>query len=151
MIIDADLEKMDWRWSPMQPGDVLIHNCLTVHKGLPNYADTMRVSADYRYQPLSEPVGEKYLGVAHQMSSWEKLYQGWEGNEYKYYWHDLDLQVVPFSYHWYDRRDEQAIAMGQAGDNEALIALENITLKHRDPLMRQRAEQALAQLRANAA
>jgi len=144
MVIDADLDGLDWRWSPMAPGDVLVHNCLTVHRGRPNRSEAMRVSMDSRYQPLSEPVGEKYLGVSHQMRTWDELYQGWDGDDYKYYWCDLDLEVVPFSYRWYDRRDRRAIEMGEAGDPEAAVALENIALKHRDPAMRRRAEEALA-------
>ena len=150
MVIDADLESLDWRWSPMQPGDVLIHNCLTIHRGLPNTSRTMRVSMDSRYQPLSAPIGEKFLGVSHQMKDWADLYEGWSDDAYKYYWRDLDLDIVPFTYRWYDRRDERAIAMGEAGDPEAAVALENITLKHRDPSMRARAEAALATLTARA-
>lgn len=146
MVIDADLDHLDWRWSPMRPGDVLIHNCVTVHKGLPNRSRHMRVSVDARYQPLSAPVAEKCLGVSHQMKTWDDLYQGWEGDEFKYYWRDLDLEVEPFTYHWYDRRDRRAIEMGEAGDREALVALENIVLKHRDPQMRDRAKAALVNL-----
>ena len=117
MVIDADLDACDWRWSPMRIGDVLIHNCQTIHKGLPNASGAMRVSMDCRYQPLSEPVGEKYLGVSHQMRSWEDLYADWEEDDpLKYYWRDLPLAVQPFEYRWYDRRDERAIEMGEAGD-----------------------------------
>ncbi|MEM7252002.1 MAG: phytanoyl-CoA dioxygenase family protein [Pseudomonadota bacterium] len=150
MIIDADLSALDWRWSPMVLGDVLIHNCLTVHRGLPNRSPNMRVSMDARYQPLAEPIGEKYLGVSHQMKDWDDLYRGWTGDEFKYYWKTLNLDVVAFSYHWYDRRDERAIEMGEAGDREATVALENIVLKHRDPDMRARATAALASLNATA-
>ena len=146
MVIDADIDDLDWRWSAMAPGDVLIHNCVTVHKGLPNRSRAMRVSVDARYQPLSAPVAEKCLGVSHQMKTWEDLYRGWEGDEYKYYWRELDLNVEAFSYYWYDRRDHRAIEMGEAGDKEATVALENITLKHRDPDMRARASRALANL-----
>ena len=151
MIIDADLDACDWRWSPMRVGDVLIHNCRTIHKGLPNSSGAMRVSMDCRYQPLSEPVGEKYLGVSHQMRSWEDLYAGWaEDDPLKYYWRGLPLAVEPFEYRWYDRRDERAIEMGEAGDPEALLALENIALKHRSAAVRRRAETALLRLRAAA-
>lgn len=149
MVIDADLHAFDWRTGTLELGDVLIHNCLTVHKGLANKAKTLRVSVDARYQPRCEPVGEKHLGVSHQMKSWEELYTGWEGDEYKYYWRKHDLEVVPFEYRWYDRRDKRAIAMGEAGDPEAAVALENITLKHRDADMRERAARALAQLNAS--
>ena len=149
MVIDADLDACDWRWSPMQVGDVLIHNCQTIHKGLPNSSGAMRVSMDCRYQPLSEPVGEKYLGVSHQMRSWADLYADWaEDDPLKYYWRDLPLTVQPFEYRWYDRRDERAIEMGEAGDPEALLALENISLKHRSTDVRRRAEAALSRLRA---
>ena len=150
MEIDADLDALDWRWSPMEPGDVLFHNCLTVHKGLPNNSKTMRVSVDARYQPLAEPVGEKYLGVSHQMRTWDELYAGWQDDTYQYYWKNLELDVVPFTFHWYDRRDRRAIEMGNAGDANAAVALENITLKHRDPMMRKAAEAALATLKDSA-
>jgi ectoine hydroxylase-related dioxygenase (phytanoyl-CoA dioxygenase family) len=147
MVIDADLNALDWRWSPMRVGDVLIHNCQTIHKGLPNQSGRMRVSMDCRYQPLSEPIGEKYLGVSHQMRSWDELYADWaEDDPLKFYWRDLDLKVEPFTYHWYDKRDERAIQMGGAGDPEALVALENISLKHRDPEVRARAAVALNSL-----
>ena len=147
MVIDANLDGLDWRWSPMAPGDVLIHNCIGVHKGLPNRSETIRVSVDARYQPLSEPVAERCLSVPHQLRAWEDLYQGWDDDEYKYYWRHLDLEVVPFTFHWYDRRDRRAIEMGEAGDGEAAVALENITLKHRDPGIRARAAAALENLR----
>lgn len=146
MIVDADLDVLDWRWSPMEPGDVLIHNCLSVHKGLPNTSPYMRVSMDSRYQPLSEPVGEKFLTVSHQMRTWEELFAGWDGPDFKYDWRSLDLNIVPFTYRWYDRRDERAIEMGENGDPVAKVALENITYKHRDPHMRKRAEAALSKL-----
>lgn len=148
MVIDADLGTCDWRWSPMRIGDVLIHNCQTIHKGCANTSGTIRVSMDCRYQPLSEPVGEKYLGVSHQMKTWDELYAEWdEDDPMRYYWRDLDLAVEPFTYHWYDRRDMRAIEMGEAGDPEALVALENIALKHRSSSTRARARSALAELR----
>ena len=39
------------------------------------------------------------------------------------------------------------VEMGEAGDGEAAVALENITLKHRDPGRRARAAAALENLR----
>jgi len=148
MVIDTNLDQLDWRWSEMAPGDVLIHNCLTVHKGLPNSTNAMRVSVDYRYQPLADPISEKHIGVSHQMRTWEELYAGWDdrNDPLKFYWEQFDLKVEPFTYTWYDRRDELAIEMGEKGDPEALVALENITLKHRDESMRERAQVALDKL-----
>ena len=149
MILDEDLCQLYWRCSPMDPGDVIIHNCLTIHRGLPNRSITMRLSVDARYQPINEPVGEKYLGLPHQMKTWDDLQVGWEGDEYKYYRRDFKLDVVPFTFDWYDRREEKAIAMGESGDPEASIALENIALKHRDPAVCARAQRALEQLQTS--
>lgn len=61
------------------------HNCLTVHRGLVNEANNMGVSMDARYQPVSAPIAEKYLGVSHQMRDWNDLYSGWPSDEFKYY------------------------------------------------------------------
>jgi Phytanoyl-CoA dioxygenase (PhyH) len=43
--------------SPVSPGDAILFNCLTVHCALSNLtADRVRLSADFRYQPASEPI-----------------------------------------------------------------------------------------------
>ena len=49
MMIDGDLDVLGWSWSPVPLGVELIHNCLTVHKGVPNGTDARRVSMDCRY------------------------------------------------------------------------------------------------------
>jgi hypothetical protein len=46
-----------WASSGYRCGDVLLFNCLTVHRALPNVTvDQLRVSVDFRYQPMSEPI-----------------------------------------------------------------------------------------------
>ena len=46
-----------WAGSAYRCGDVLLFNCLTVHRARPNVtANQLRVSADFRYQPMSEPL-----------------------------------------------------------------------------------------------
>lgn len=43
--------------SPLSAGDAILFHCLTVHRALPNTTtDRVRISADYRYQPASEPI-----------------------------------------------------------------------------------------------
>ena len=86
--------------------------------------------------------------VADSLEDAARVYGPEVMDAYKYYWRDLDLNVVPFQYTWYDRRDRLAIAMGERGDPEARLALENITLKHRDQTMKQRARHALDRLAA---
>jgi len=39
-----------WHRSDYAPGDVLIFHSLTLHQGLPNRSDRVRLSVDYRYQ-----------------------------------------------------------------------------------------------------
>lgn len=136
----------DWVNSPCRMGDVLIHNTLLVHKGVPNRSDRMRISVDARYQPLSEPICERSLVPSHQMADWERIYRDWPNDDYKYYWQDIDQKVVPFTYKYHDRRDKLAVQWGERGDSRAYNALENIIAKHRDPAMRTRAAEALKNL-----
>ena len=48
-----------WVAGPLEAGDVLIFHSLTVHKGLPNRTDRLRISLDNRYQRASEPICER--------------------------------------------------------------------------------------------
>ncbi len=54
----------DVRWASgdLQPGDVVLFHCLTVHRALTNTTRaTLRISADYRFQPASEPLDTRRL------------------------------------------------------------------------------------------
>lgn len=42
---------------PMEPGDVLFINKLTLHNSLPNLSDEIRISFDLRYNPVGQPTG----------------------------------------------------------------------------------------------
>lgn len=45
-----------WATSDYECGDVLMFNCMTLHRALDNVsADRLRVSVDYRYQPVGDP------------------------------------------------------------------------------------------------
>ena len=47
----------DWVTGDFAAGDALLFHSLTVHKSLPNqYPDRLRLSVDYRYQPLTLPI-----------------------------------------------------------------------------------------------
>jgi hypothetical protein len=57
--IFVDMPREDPRWASVDyaVGDVLVFHSLLVHAGLPNTSDRIRISADFRYQPVSEPIG----------------------------------------------------------------------------------------------
>lgn len=141
-----------WRWSPFRAGDVLIHNCLTVHRGVPNRSkDRMRLSIDYRFQPVSEPMCEQNLKPHRAMATWEELYRGWPDDGLKYYWRKYDLKLTPFDWSYYEKRDRLAFEMAEAGDVRARSALQRIVSNDPSPEKRERARAALARLEARAA
>lgn len=134
----------DWAWSPMQAGDALIFSCLTVHRGVPNRSDRMRLSIDFRYQPLSEPVTEEWLHPHRRAADWATLYAGLADDSYKYYWRDLPLTLATWDPRYYAERDTMAFALAGQGDRRALATLRRIAAKDSDPAKRTRAERALA-------
>jgi len=46
---------------PMQPGDVLLMDRRTTHRGLDNTSDRIRWSFDLRYQPTGQPTGRRWF------------------------------------------------------------------------------------------
>lgn len=135
-----------WVHSPTRMGDVVVHHSMLVHRGVPNRSRSIRLSVDCRYQRLGDPVVDRALVPSLQQSTWEALYQGWDDEEYKYYWKDLDFEIVPFDLSPFDKRDLMAIDMGFQGDARARSALVGVVHRHRDPAMRERAAEALAHL-----
>ncbi|HUD80141.1 MAG TPA: phytanoyl-CoA dioxygenase family protein [Streptosporangiaceae bacterium] len=54
-----------WATTDYRPGDVLLFHCLTSHAALPNHADRLRISADFRWQAADQPApAEMILGPA---------------------------------------------------------------------------------------
>ena len=87
----------EWVEGDLQTGDVVIFHSQTVHRSLPNKTqDRIRLSCDYRYQPLSLPVEEKSLEPHVGLMTWEEAYEGWTADDLKYYWRDLKLQRTDF-------------------------------------------------------
>jgi len=44
-----------WATTDFRPGDVLLFHCLTGHAALPNHADRIGISADFRWQAADQP------------------------------------------------------------------------------------------------
>jgi hypothetical protein len=54
-----------WATTDFRPGDVLLFHCLTANAALPNHADSLRISADFRWQAADQPApAELVLGPA---------------------------------------------------------------------------------------
>lgn len=79
--VDIELDQSDPRWqaSPMGPGDALLFHSLTVHGAKPNLTDRLRLSADFRYQSVREPVVAGSLGVhwSPPLPGYEEITRGW--------------------------------------------------------------------------
>ncbi len=92
-----DNEAQKWFASDFKLGDVILFHSLTVHKAYPNITQNLlRVSCDFRYQPVAEQVVVWDTLRPHmQLHSWEDIYSNWAKDNHKYYWHQYELHVVP--------------------------------------------------------
>lgn len=138
-----------WVTGDFQAGDALIFQDVTVHKALPNRTRHIRMSFDARYQKLSEPVADTNLVPYAGCGTWEEVYAGWSTRDGRYYWKDLPITTVPLDRSHYERRDEMAFAMAEAGDRDARDAI--LRIIQRDPVAekRARAERLLERLDAS--
>lgn len=80
MRIDVDDDDPAWRISDYASGDAILFTSITVHGAVRNNEDVLRFSADFRYQPLHDPVVEASL-LPHyhpQVPDWDELTIGWD-------------------------------------------------------------------------
>jgi hypothetical protein len=95
-------EKLDYQWvlSDYEAGDLLIFHSHTVHKALPNITESrIRISADFRYSALSQPVVADGLEPHFGRLDWAEVYEGWTNSDLQYYWQRMPITV--------SARDEQ--------------------------------------------
>ena len=84
-----------WVGSDFASGDVVLFQSLTVHKALPNLnTERLRLSVDFRYQPLSHPVHPSSLLPHHNQITWEEVYADWKKETHQYYWKRLPLNYA---------------------------------------------------------
>lgn len=94
-IVD-DLDQ-EWRHGDFAAGDVLVFHSLTVHRAVPNtLKDHLRLSVDYRYQPISLPIEDKSLRPHCDVLEWDEVYAGWTATDLQYYWHQYALDKQAF-------------------------------------------------------
>jgi len=89
--------EQEWITGDFAAGDTLIFHSLTIHKSLPNqFPDRLRLSIDYRYQPVAQPIEERSLLPHGDVIPWEEVYAGWPTDELKYYWRKYNLTFQEF-------------------------------------------------------
>ena len=135
-----------WLSNPFQQGDVLVFHSMTVHKGLPNTSDNLRLSIDARYQRVSDPTAPDSLEPHGKLITWEEIYGDWPNHERKYYWRDREMTLQPYNNSYYEKRDEMAFQMAAIGDDRAVSTLQRIISRDTDPAKKARAARLLEQL-----
>jgi ectoine hydroxylase-related dioxygenase (phytanoyl-CoA dioxygenase family) len=142
-------DPLEGRWvsGPFQVGDVLIFHSMTVHKGVPNSSDRLRMSMDVRFQRADQPFNFDNANPDGQPLTWEEVYAGWTSDDLKYYWKRLPLNGIPFDRTWFDKRDAMGFELGEAGDPRAASVLQRIVARDSDPAKRARAAALLRTLK----
>ena len=135
-----------WVAGPLEAGDVLIFHSLTVHKGLPNLTDRLRLSLDNRYQRASEPICERCLQPYAGCGTWDEIYAGWRAEELPYYWRKQAPRIAEFDMQYYEKRDQIAFDLAEHGDRTARATLLRIVQRDPSEQKRARASALLARL-----
>jgi ectoine hydroxylase-related dioxygenase (phytanoyl-CoA dioxygenase family) len=93
--VDTEELGLAWVEGDFREGDCLVFHSHCVHRALENTSpNRLRLSVDYRYQGVSQPVVEGSLLPHFARLSWDEIYSGWRSDRYQYYWRHLPLQVV---------------------------------------------------------
>jgi hypothetical protein len=139
------MDPLEERWvcGDFSAGDVLLFHSMTVHKGLPNRSDKLRMSMDVRYQLVSEPFNIDNANPDGQPLSWQEVYADWRSDALKYYWQRLPLTLKPFDPQWFDKRDALGFELGEAGDPCAKSVLQRIVARDASLEKRARAQKLL--------
>jgi hypothetical protein len=135
-----------WVAGPLQAGDVLIFHSLTVHKGMPNLTNRLRLSLDNRYQRASEPICERCLQPYAGCGTWDEIYAGWGNAALPYYWRAQAPRIAAFDMQYYDKRDQIAFDLAEHGDQTARATLLRIVQRDPSEQKRARASALLARL-----
>ncbi len=92
--LEAYLCNLDLTWAEgdFEAGDVLTFSSRTVHKALPNgQPDKVRLSCDFRYQPVHEAIERRALDVHCGVLSWDEVYADWPAGGIQWHWRGLPL------------------------------------------------------------
>ncbi len=96
-VLCEDMQNCRWVGADFRLGDIILFPALTVHKAMENYnSEKMRLSVDFRYQLEGEALTAGCLQPHFQRLSWEEIYEGWQSDDLKYYWHNKKFEEVPW-------------------------------------------------------
>jgi hypothetical protein len=96
--VETDGLGLEWAGGDFHCGDVLLFQSLCVHRGFNNQTpDRVRLSVDYRYQGVSQPLTEGSLLPHFNRLSWEEIYRGWSRTDLQYYWRQYDLHLAEWT------------------------------------------------------
>ena len=106
LTVDVPDDDRDWATIDYEPGDVLVFHSLTVHGGLPNVSDRLRLSVDFRYQSASDPVTRATLHPHFhpKVPDWPELTSTWDNLDA--IMAPSDLQLTDFG------RPDSALVLG---------------------------------------
>lgn len=94
--ITYKLNKDDHEWlaSDFESGDVLFFHCLSTHFSTTNTTNHLRLSADYRFIPTSDPIAD-YFFIPHMTEhTWDDIYEDWDSTDYQRYWSHLESKFI---------------------------------------------------------
>ena len=84
-----------WMSADFHFGDALIFHSLAVHQAARNVSNRLRISIDFRFQRLSDPIDPARFLPPHTLQGWDSLYENWESGEFRYYWRQANLNCAP--------------------------------------------------------
>jgi ectoine hydroxylase-related dioxygenase (phytanoyl-CoA dioxygenase family) len=109
--VDTEELGLSWHGEDFRCGDALLFHSLCVHRGRDNHTpDRLRLSVDYRYQGVSQPVEWRSLLPHFNRMPWDDIYRGWQRPELQYYWQQLDLKMVDFTPRYHEAAGRQVQA-----------------------------------------
>lgn len=148
LCIDTSTMDGSWYSTDYEVGDTLIFKALMIHKALPNLTeDRLRVSLDNRYQAIGDTIAEHmlepHLNIFNQLK-WEDVYRNWKSDDLKYYWRKYNNPVVPRDMSYAEKGFAEALELGRAGNEHALVQLRRIVKRDPTTPQAQAAQRVLA-------
>ncbi|MFD8248510.1 phytanoyl-CoA dioxygenase family protein [Nocardia sp. NPDC059691] len=79
LYLNVPFDDERWRTAGFRIGDIVVFHSFTVHAGGPNASDRVRLSADIRYQRVSEPIRAEFLRPHGwpRTPDWDELCADW--------------------------------------------------------------------------
>jgi hypothetical protein len=137
-----EIQNFEWTSASFEPGDILLFNTLTVHRGPRNRSGRFRLSIDFRMQPIREPINTVALptvaGTLPHGLTWDEIYSHCPGFEHKFYWQTRCPEIAYESNEEYfiELAEERALRRLRNGDRSAIdevgeISRSSIFIKRR--------------------